>query len=73
MKRKAPADDENKIIVKAIRECVVSALVEEDIEPFNEILKSVFPGTNIPDEEDGDLETTIKLTMNNLNLMYNPY
>jgi dynein heavy chain len=72
LKRKEPDENEDILLIRAMRDSNVPKFLEQDLPLFGGILKDLFPGIVVPFVDYGKLQVAIETTLDSLNLQQVP-
>ena len=68
LKRSNEHLSEDKVLIRAMRDANVPKFVSDDIPLFNALIQDLFPGVEIPEENQSELESQIKQSLEAMNL-----
>jgi len=60
LKRASPNLDEDIVLVRAMRDSNIPKFLEDDARLFNSIVSDLFPGREVPEDDYGELETSLR-------------
>eukprot|EP01138_Halocafeteria_seosinensis_P006356 gb/GECG01006497.1/.p1 GENE.gb/GECG01006497.1/~~gb/GECG01006497.1/.p1 ORF type:complete len:3153 (+),score=416.35 gb/GECG01006497.1/:1-9459(+) len=60
LKRASPELNEDVVLIRAMRDSNVPKFLSDDLPLFHAIVGDLFPGVNVPPNDFGDLQTTVK-------------
>ena len=72
LKRKEPDQNEDILLIRAMRDSNIPKFLEQDIPLFGGIVMDLFPGVKVPYVDYGKLQTAIERTLENLKLQKVP-
>jgi len=63
LKRESPNQNEDAVLISAMKDANVPKFLKDDLPLFNAIVQDLFPSVEIQEKEYGDLEVTIKAVL----------
>ena len=68
LKAADPDEDEDRLLLRALRDVNVPKFLKDDLPLFNNIIKDLFPGIEKPEVDIGELLVAVKDACNQMNL-----
>lgn len=72
LKRKFPEEDENLLLIQALRDSNVPKFLNADLKLFNALVSDLFPDIELPDSREVELRQTIQMDLMENNLQPKP-